>query len=107
MAEGGGAKKVAIPPATTSPPLTQSFHEKIIYIWRVFLETLCILWSCVLRHEYFLSAFFFQIFLCSYLMEPSGNYTHLPALSQSCLEAGICDYGLYPPEVRFYMDQVD
>ena len=40
-------------------------------------------------------------------MEPSGNYPDLLALSQICLEAGICDYGLYPPDTRFYMDQVD
>ena len=103
----GGPKKLASPPATTSPPLALSFHEKIICIWTVFLENLGILLSCVLHHEYFLAAFFYKSSFAVVLMEPSGNYSHLPALSQSCLEAGICDYGLYPPEVRFYMDQVD
>ena len=39
-------------------------------------------------------------------MELSGNLAHIPVLSQSCLEAGNCDYGLYPLESRFYMDQV-
>ena len=27
-------------------------------------------------------------------------------VSQSCLEAGTCDYGIYPLKNRFYMDQV-
>ena len=40
-------------------------------------------------------------------MELSGNYPHVPALSQSWLEAGNCDYGLYPLDTRFYMEQVD
>ena len=39
-------------------------------------------------------------------MEQKGNYPLL-ALSQSCVEAWICDYGLYPPDTLFYMDQVD
>ena len=29
-----------------------------------------------------------------------------PWVSQSCREAGTCDYGIYPLSNRFYMDQV-
>ena len=29
-----------------------------------------------------------------------------PLVSQSCREAGSCDYGIYPLSNRFYMDQV-
>ena len=31
---------------------------------------------------------------------------HIGQVSKSCLEAGTCDYGIYPLENRFYIDQV-
>ena len=34
------------------------------------------------------------------------NNPRVGQVSQSCLEAGTCDYGIYPLKNRFYMDQV-
>ena len=39
-------------------------------------------------------------------MEMDFSNPRVGLVSQSCIAAGTCDYGLYPLEHRFYMDQV-
>ena len=40
-------------------------------------------------------------------MDIREGFNHNHPADKNCIQNGRCDYGVYPLESRFYMDQVD